>query len=1185
MKTASPKRYLAAFTTAFLLLASASLGQAPGTGAISGVVSDPASRPVANADVLVVDDATHLSRAAQTTSEGVFRVPLLPPGTYDVTVKAPGYVAHTSTSVLVTVSETSSLTVTLAVAGATTNIQVSSNTDITELESSTLGGLVNERAINTLPLSSRNYTQILGLSPGVIADLPTATVLGNGTQNVASNGATPTANNIQFNGIDANNLQENSAAVAQNYEVGTAVPAPDTIEEFRVQTANYDASYGRGTGANVDLVSKTGTNNFHGGAWEFVRNNIFNANDFFSKLAGQPRADLKQNEFGASVGGPILKGRTFFFTAYQGVTQVNGLGSLKTAELPVLTSDRSAAKLGAQFCPSGHLNNKGQPSTGYLTTAGGTQVACDGSNINPVALALLNAKLPNGQFAVPNPQITLPPSSGTDASDQLPLGQSTFSPPSHYREDQFTINLDHTLNQKNTLAGRFFYSRSTVNLPFAPNGTNVPGWGTDALNRNTMFVLADTHIFSPNLVNIARFGYMRFDGLVTQENPLSAQAVGIGTPTGQSSAGSNMPALTVGGFTIGDGGTPSDWSVTNSFIWQDTVAFTRGRHSMRFGAEFKRHEVDENQPQQVDGNLMVAGIEDFLVGQTAAQNGSPLGLSNVGLSISGGGIFRRDERYTNLAGFAQDDIKLVPRLTVNAGLRYEIFAAPTEVYGRLTNFDPALATKGPIPASGTFNGFTVSSNFHGTLPNGVVRSSYPGFYKTPYGNVSPRLGLVWQMTEKPILVLRAGFGVYFDEHSGNLAESTLGQPPFALSEFNGGPPNGGASLHDPFADARVPPSSNFPVFMPLVPNGTPFIQGKNPNIKDGKTYEYNLNLQYEAPRNYLLQLGYVGTQSVHRPGSIEFDQASLASPQNPVNGETTNSISNVIARMPIQGVSPGSLFTDSIFVANYNSLQASVTKRMEHGLQLQASYTWSKNLDEVNGEGGTDVFEVQLPTNNQLDLRNSSYGPANDDRSQRLVVNFVWSTPRFASAPAVARYALTNWQLAGIGVIQSGAALSVFDGNAGSVYGLLGSQVRAELAPGGHPETHGSLFSRVVGANGGGRYLNASAFMRAPEVANGTSIADEDFGNSGVGMVRGPGQHNLDLAIERSFPVKESQSFLFRTEFFNLTNTPQFGNPNTSLGYGNPLLPAVASPSFGQINSEQGGPHPRIIQFAVKYLF
>ncbi|HZD77265.1 MAG TPA: carboxypeptidase-like regulatory domain-containing protein, partial [Acidobacteriaceae bacterium] len=392
MKTASLRRYLAGSTTVFILGLGASLGQTPGTGAISGSVYDTSNRAVANASVLAVNEATHLSRSVTTTAEGVFRVPLLPPGTYDVSVKAPGYAVRTSPSVQVTVSETSSLTVTLAVAGTITNVRVTSSSEAAELESSTLGGLVDERAIQSLPLSSRNYTQILGLSPGVIADLPTATVLGNGTQNVASNGATPTANNIQFNGIDANNLQENSAASAQNFEVGTAVPAPDTIEEFRVQTANYDASYGRGTGANVDLVSKSGTDNFHGSAWEFVRNNIFNANDFFSKLADQPRADLKQNEFGGAVGGPIVKGHTFFFAAYQGVTQVNGLGSLKTAVLPLLTSDRSAATLGAQFCPATHLDDKGQPSIGYLTAAGGTQVACNGSNINPVALAILNAK-------------------------------------------------------------------------------------------------------------------------------------------------------------------------------------------------------------------------------------------------------------------------------------------------------------------------------------------------------------------------------------------------------------------------------------------------------------------------------------------------------------------------------------------------------------------------------------------------------------------------------------------------------------------------------------------------------------------------------------------------------------------------------------------------------------------------
>lgn len=1154
-------------------------GQTPGTGEISGVVFDAGHHIVANAMVIAVDEATHATRSVTTTFSGLFRVPLLNPGGYTITVSAPKFAPSTLRSIQVTVSQISSLRVVLAVAGVETTVQVESGAQNVDLESSTLGGLVDKAAIQSLPLSSRNYTQILGLAPGVIADLPTATVLGNGTQNVASNGATPTANNIQFNGIDANNLQENSAAAAQGYEVGAAVPAPDTIQEFRVQTGNFDAGYGRGAGANVDLVSRAGTNMLHGSAWEFVRNNLFNANDFFSKEAGQPRADLKQNEFGGVIGGPIRRDRLFFFAGYQGITQVNGLGSLKTVELPQFTSDRSAAALGAQFCPANHLNSHGQPSQGYLTTAGGTQVACDGSNISPVAVALLNAKLPNGQFAIPNPQILLPPTPGTDPTDQLPLGQSAFAPPAHYREDQVTANIDEIFGAKNTLSGRFFYSRGVFTLPFAPNGENLPGWNTDERNRNTMFVLSDTHVFNADLINSARVGYMRFDGLVNQENPISAQQVGMGTPTGASNG--NLPFITVGGFAFGDGGTPTAWSVTNTFIYQDTMALSRGRHNARFGVELKRHQVDENQPQQVDGNFTAPTIQDFLLGQSAVQNGSPLGWSNLFNSGAGAGIYRRDSRFTDFAGFAQDDIKLAKRLTVNAGLRYEIFGAPREVNGRLTNFDPSLALTGNIPPGGTYLGYTVPSNFQGNVPHGVTRTALDTFYRTPHGDVSPRLGFAWQMAGKPVLVLRGGFGIYFDRHSGNVPEQTLSQAPFAFAQFTPGVLNAAATLQTPFVPS-LPPGTAFPIFSPLTQNSPnpPFIEATNPNLKDGKTYEYNLNVQYELGHGYVLQVGYVGTQSVHRSGQYSFDQAMLASPTSPVNGETTNSTSNVTQRMPIQGVTPGSLLTDDNFIGNFNSLQASVTRQLSRGLELQASYTWSKNLDEVNGEGGTDVFELELPTNNQLDLRHSSYGPANDDRTHRLVLNFVWTTPQLPPAPLWTRALLEHWQLSGIALIQSGAAFSVIDGNAGSVYGLLGGQVRAELVPGGHPYTHGSLLSRVT--NG---YLDPNAFMRAPEVPFGASIADEDFGNSGVGFVRGPGQRNLDMALERSFPVLESKNLVLRAEVFNLANTPQFANPNSGLGYGNPLLPAVASPSFGLITSEQGGPHPRVLQLAAKFLF
>jgi hypothetical protein len=347
---------------------------------------------------------------------------------------------------------------------------------------------------------------------------------------------------------------------------------------------------------------------------------------------------------------------------------------------------------------------------------------------------------------------------------------------------------------------------------------------------------------------------------------------------------------------------------------------------------------------------------------------------------------------------------------------------------------------------------------------------------------------------------------------------------------------------------------------------------------DGRTQEYNLNVQYALGRGYLLEIGYVGAQSSNRSGQVEFDQAGLASPQNPINGQASNSIANAAARMPIQGVSEGSLFTDSVFIANYNALQTEITKRMTRNFELQASYTWSKNLDEVNGEVGTDIFELQLPTNNQLDLRHSSYGPAGTDRDQRAVVNFTWSSPKLASIPAPAQLVLANWMLSGVAVMQSGIPFSVFDFNAGSVYGLLGGEVRAERT-GSNPSTHGSLYSRVI--NG---YLDPDAFTRAPEAPNGTSLADQDFGNSGVGIVRGPGQHNIDLAVERIFPIREAGSFHFRTEFFNATNTPQFDKPNPYLGYTDPtLVTPPASSAFGKITGTVA--NPRIIQFAAKYVF
>jgi hypothetical protein len=902
-------------------------GQTPGTGAISGVVYDPSNRVIANAEVMTVNEATHLSRSVVTTPEGVFRVPLLPPGSYSVTVKATGFAEHALQSIPVTVSETNSLNVMLTVAGANTSVEVAGDTEVVDLESSTLGRAVEHEAIEALPLANRNYTQILMFSPGVVVALPDATALGRGSQNVTSNGAKTTSNNIQFNGIDANNLSQNSAANDLE-EVGTAIPAPDAIEEFKVQTANYDASYGRGAGANVDLVSKSGTNTFHGSAWEFVRNNIFNANDFFSKMDGQPRPDMKQNIFGGSFGGPIRKDRTFLFVEYQRMIDINGeaLGAKATTLLPQLTSDRSAATLGAQFCPAGHSNN-----AGYLTNAGGTQVACDGSNINPVALALLNFKFSNGQYAIPNPQISLP---STDPT-QLPVGQSTFSKPAIYKENQFSVNIDQVLTRKNTLSGRFFYSRAPTSQPFSQNAANVPGWGTIELDRNTMFVLADTHVFNSKLINLARFGYMRFNGVSAVANPILASDLGMGTPTGIAGV---APGVSISGlFTTGDAGTPSQWQKTNSFIWQDTVSLTRNRHNMSFGLEVKRHEVDVNAPFVSDGLLQISTFDDFLLGQSAAQNGSPTGVSNVTNSTGSSGFFRKDERYSDLAAFIQDDIKLTQRLTVNAGLRYEIFGPPEEIHGLLPSFDPAIAI-GQVPASGSLSGYTLPANYPGPVPPGVTKTSTSGLWSTDHHDFSPRLGFALRLTQNPTIVLRGGYGIYYDRHSGDFAEGQLGQQPFSLLQISSNASNGAATLQSPF-NPLLPPTSSFPIYQPRIAGGGAFTSGVSPKVSDPYTQEYNLNLQYAFAKNYLLEVGYVGTNTTHSPGSIEFNQALLASPQNPVNGTTMNTAANVIQRVPYAGIATGSLFSNTEFKATYNSLQSSITKRFGHGLQLLGSYT------------------------------------------------------------------------------------------------------------------------------------------------------------------------------------------------------------------------------------------------------
>lgn len=1108
------------------------VAQAPGTGAIAVTVLDPAGAVVPAAQLILTNESTDLRRNAVTEADGIFRFTLLPSGIYSVAVHAPGFGSQTLRSIPVIASEVSSIEFRLRLGASSTAIVVEATSELIQTQSSALGRATDGKTIASLPLANRNFSQILALSAGVVVELPNAAQFGRNTQNVSVNGAKTTANNFQFDGIDANNMSENSAS-GFDPEVGIAIPSPDTIAEFKVQTAMYDASYGRSAGANVDIVSKSGTNQWHGSAWDFFRNEVLDANDFFLNRNGQPRPVLRQNQFGGAIGGPIFKQKTFLFASYQGSLQKNGqaAGALQSTFLPALTDDRSAAALGVLY-------------GGQSGVFGGVAVAPDGSNINPVALALLNLKLPDGTFAIPSPQTILPGG----------IGQSTYSFPGSYRQDQVTANLDHYISESNQLAGRFFYARETTNEPFTPFGATVPGWGTQQPEHNDMFVLSDTHTFNPRLTNVARFGYMRFNGSQTGDHPISASAVGMTPPDGLP----EIPGIVVQNlFTIGPSGQPVFFQNTNTFVWQDTVSFIRGRHSLRMGGEAKRHQLVLNVPFVTAGFMLFQSFPDFLLGESAAQNGS--GQSNIFQSTGASGIFRKDQRYSDYVGFIQDDFRVTSRLTVNAGLRYEYFGPPTEINGRLPNFDPAIAAHQVSPA-GDFTGFLLPGNYTGVLPLGVTKTDHSGFWNADYKDLEPRLGFAYRMPGRTPIVLRGGYGIYYERLSAQFVLQNVGQPPFATTQTLLGPLNAAATFQQPFTPP-LPPDSAYPIFTPRTPDSALFLAAVPQTIRSPYTQQYNLNVQTEFAHDFLWQVGYVGSKTTHLTGCLEFNQALIATPQNPVNGQTTTTNENLAQRLPYQGIASGSYICETAFDANYNSLQTSVTKRFARGLEFLTSYTYSKSLDYTSGTGSISSLDLSFLGNDQTDPH-SSRGPSDFDRTHRFVASFLYQIPSSRIANNFLRTGLSRWQLSGVMVLQSGLPITVIDSTAGSVYGNLVGFTRAECT-GANPASGGSLASRLNG------YFSPAAFAPAPTIGDGTG-----FGNCGVGILRGPGQRNLDLGVQKSFILFEKTTLDFRTEFFNFTNTPKFAQPVNDFSAGS---------AFGVITATNG--NPRIIQFALKLQF
>ena len=1186
--------------------------QSAGTGALTGTVTDPSGGVVGGAAVIITSADTNQTRQVITGADGVYRFSLLPPTTYRVRFSATGFKTAEVSSVVVNVTETPVLDRTLEVGSQTEQITVESQAEVLQTATSTLGNTVGTRTVTQLPLSSRNYTQIIALSAGTNSGANNATALGKGTQNMSVNGNDPGQNNFQMDGVNITNFANSGSANDSGLYAGVGIPNPDAIQEFKVQTSTYDASYGRNPGANVNVVTKSGTNQFHGSAFEFLRDTILNANDFFynrnNPASATTKQILNQNQFGGSLGGPIKKNKFFIFGSYQGTRQKNGFSSqgVTTALLPPIPAgDRSApgfqAALGAASCPQNHPGDNN-----FKTPSGSQNVLCDGSNISPVALNILNIKLPNGQYYIP--------SSGTTG-----YRQATFSNPAIYNGDQGLINGDYVINAKHTLSGRWFY---TNDPQIAPLGGQLPGAPLNSGFDNVNSVLKLTSLVTNSIVNEWRASMQRnLSKTDAQAVPnVTNSALGI-TPN---VPGVDLPppfGISASGFTILGGINNGTFSVTNQTQIADQVSISHGHHTMRMGFEWERNAWPITW-SGTRGNFTVGSFNDLLVGgpQNTA-TGQP-GNINQCLFCTRSAPQGIVHGYAAAGGsaFFQDDFKASSRLTLNLGVRWEYNGALTDKYGNLTQSWVSRIAAVPIPPSvPTSSGpgvsqWVVPSNYldhYPAPPDGVLINSRSSALRerAPLSNFGPRFGFAYQANSR--LVVRGGVGIFYDRVGGDRIVYSVeqGNPYSATIDFNS---FNNLTLANPFPPTPVLGtfSSRYISFTPsCLANATlpgctsnlnvPFL---NEVIHTPLIRQYNLGFQYQFAQQWVLEAGFVGSSGINLMDQYHNNNtAQLASATNPINGITTNTTQNVAFRVPYLGYQAvGVRGTAFDAISNYNSLQVTVRKQFSHGFLFQGAYTYSKNL--------TNLYNNQANGNNAGDL-GQQYGPALFNRPQRFIANYSYDLP-FGKHTGFLDKVVGGWNVSGVTVIQGGSPMTIADQTAGTLFGTNGVSGagfgRAQIAPGmtyGDIATAGDVEQRLGGASGGPGWFNKAALIAPPAMsptgtiyystasasgqaqcaaANPGVTCGTLFGNSGTGIIHGPGQFNFDISVVKTTIIRERHTIQFRGEFFNAFNHPQFSNPNFGQGavYG---LPNFAAGNFGQITSTSV--NPRIIQLALKYMF
>lgn len=1181
------------------LFASCTYAQTSGTGALAGTVTDATGAVVPSATVTATNVETGQSRTTSTGADGAFTIGLLSPGNYRVRFESTGFKTVEVPSATVNVTETNVLNRVLEVGSQTQEVTVQANVETVQTASSTVGTVIGTQAVTDLPLNTRNYTNLLSLSAGANASVQNASAIGKGTQAIAVNGSNTIQNNFQMDGVSIVNWSANGAGNESGTEGFIGIPNPDAIQEFKIQTSLYDAGYGRNPGANMNVVTKSGTNDFHGTAFEFLRNTELNANDWFLNQAHKPRGVLNQNQFGGVFGGPIKRDKLFFFVSYQESEQKNGIasGGLSNPVLPVIPSgDRSStAWLNAMY--STYCGKKG--------AQGGVAIACTpggvGAQINPVALKILQLQFSPGDYYIP--------SGGNGASG------TPYTVPSIYHEHQGMGNGDYVIDSKNTLSTRYFYSLDPTNLGFGNGATSLPGFPSDSKFTDEEGLLKLTSILTPHLVNEARISYQRYITNVSEPATFTDSEVGI---TPESAAFPYLTSMTVGNFAIGAYNFGVNLTVVNQYGIGDQISWEHGKHTIRAGVEGSYYRWNWNFPSLLIGQLTFSSFPDFLLGlpgctpgtfpttcSATAPGGAPnnpatngTAQNNFATSNGVGGLpsgLDDHMRGKDADAFVQDDFKLNARLTLNLGLRWEYDPLITETSGKLTNIWPSLLATVPYPVSpspctgvifpapcpgGSYVGYVIPRSFNlpGAIPPGVFRNNQnsEAQNRPVLDNFAPRLGFAWQPLSTPRLVLRGGAGYFYDRLNGETQhDSAIRGAPYANNLAQSGAANYFATLANPFPST---PAGWLPRWATL--------SGQSSNISENGlaqrfvtplVYEWNLNTQYEFLPSWVLELGYVGSRGIHlwnggtgATGGEPLNPAILASAANPVNCGydgvptqciTTSTTANTFLRVPYFGFAPTFNAEATSLNFKFNSFQATVRKNLTRGLQFQAAYTWSRSF--ISSYVGVNN---DYPIAQEYGL-NSLYHP------QRLSINYTWDLP-FGHADGLKGRVVNGWNVSGVTTIQNGTPLTITDSRGGSIFGNVVTS-NAQFAPGMGNEnatTSGSLFSRVAGS---GTFLNPAAFATTPTggiFGNGTG-----FGDSGLGIVLGPGQDNWDIALMKNTLVgglRENATLQFRAEFFNAFNHPQFSNPAVAFN---------SASGFGHITSLSV--NPRLIQFGLKYIF